>query len=83
MKITKSKVNIMKLNNMGYLCVPVTHKSNEYAKNLLNSLGASDDIYNKTYRIYIKESESGKIQKVYLILKQEFNSHTLAYNFPL
>lgn len=83
MEIKKSRINIAKLNKMGYLCVPVTHKSNEYAKNLLNSLGASDDIYNKTYRIYIKESESGKIQKVYLILKQEFNSHTLAYNFPL
>jgi len=83
MKITKSKVNIMKLNNMGYLCVPVNHKQNDYAENLLKSLGAPDELYQKTHRIYLKENERGEIKKMYLVLKQNFNSHTLTYSVDI
>ena len=83
MKITKSRINIAKLNAQGYICVPVNHKSGDYAENLLFSLGASDELYHKVYLAYIKENESGEIQKMFLVLKKDFNSHTLAYSVDM
>lgn len=83
MEIKKSKINIMTLNNRGYTCILINHKQGEYAERFLKNLGATDEQYNKIFRAYIKESDSGELEKVFLVMKENFNSHTLTYSVVL